>query len=110
MSKCICLSKFVAKILHDMIFSLIFFIVSIDGQYQFTLGTQESANLNTGFGSGSNPAISYSYGTKIVYVELVCSTDFPGNLEAMGEGQIETFFFRLTSKCACPNGCQSKLF
>jgi len=109
MSKCCCLSRFVTGIEEFIILYFVSCLVSLDGLFQFALGSQESARWDAG-SPGNNPTIGYSLGSKTVQVELVCSTDFPGNLDALGEDPPEFYKFSLTSKCCCPNGCQGKLF
>ncbi|CAF1391224.1 unnamed protein product [Adineta steineri] len=79
--------------------------VSKDRTLTFILAKQDSAEWDAGAGTGANPSIWYTLGTKRVSVELVCATDESNQLEVLGEGPINTYKFRLTNKCACWNGC-----
>ena len=78
-----------------------FYLVSVDGQYSFTIGTQDSAK----WAMGDPPTISYDAGDKHVTVELKCSDSGTSDLEALGEDPTNNYKLRLTSKCACWNGC-----
>ncbi|CAF0927207.1 unnamed protein product [Rotaria sp. Silwood1] len=78
--------------------------VSMDGQYSFSLGTQESASWNPG-GLGSGPSVTYSAGEKTVVVILECVTDGTNELEALGEPSINYYKLNLKNKCACWDGC-----
>ncbi len=76
--------------------------------FTFILGKQDSAKWDDGSRLGVAPSISYSFNTKIVYVELVCSSSEIEEFEALGEDPQETYTFRLTHKCACWNGCNGE--
>ena len=78
-----------------------FYLVSEDGLYSFSLGTQDSAKWAT----GDPPTISYDTGERHVTVELNCSDGGTSDLEALGEDPPTYYKLRLTSKCACWNGC-----
>jgi hypothetical protein len=80
----------------------------MDGQFTFVLGTQDSAKWDAQ-GVSDNHTISYSSGEKQVLVTLVCSKG-PTIVDALGEDPINNYKFRVTSKCACWNGCKGKLF
>jgi hypothetical protein len=41
---------------------------------------------------------------------MICNTDPSGSLEAIGESDQGNYKFKLSSKCACWNGCQGELF
>ncbi len=41
---------------------------------------------------------------------MICTTDPSSSLEALGEFGVGTYQFKLSSKCACWNGCQGELF
>ncbi len=86
----------------------LFGLVSMDGTLTFIIGTQNSVRWSDGAGLGQNPSVIYSADTKISVVELICSTDETNTLEALGEGPPEIYKFRLTTKCACWNGCKGK--
>ncbi len=86
----------------------LFGLVSVDGELAFIIGTQNSVQWSEGAGLGQNPSVSYSAGPKTSVVELICSTDETNTLEALGEGPPEIYKFRLTTKCACWNGCKGK--
>ena len=78
--------------------------MSLDGQYSFALGTQDSATWSPG-AIGGTPSVTYSSGGKIAYVNLICSKDGTEDMQALGENPINTYKLALTSKCACWNGC-----
>ena len=78
-----------------------FYLVSEDGLYSFSLGTQDSAKWAT----GDPPTISYDAGERHVTVQLKCSDGGTSDLEALGEDPPTYYKLRLTSKCACWNGC-----
>ncbi len=79
----------------------------MDGKSSFIIGTQESAQWNGGTNTTA-PTVSYTYLTKRVTVELICSTNGTNLLEAFGENPFNTFKFRLTHRCACWNQCRGK--
>jgi len=89
------------------LFYFVFYLVSLDGAFQFVLGTQESAVWNAGAGLGILPQVSYSIGNKKVVVLLQCPIAGEERFEALGEDPINNYKFRLTHKCACWNGCSS---
>lgn len=103
------MSRWVATIVDCITICFLSCLVSWDGKFQFALGTQDSAKWNPG-DAGSNPTVSYTDGSKLVRVELICSEDVRGDLIALGENPMNTYKFRLTSKCACWNGCRGELF
>ncbi len=41
---------------------------------------------------------------------MICEEDEPGSVQALGEVQPNNYQFRLSSKCACWNGCKGELF
>jgi hypothetical protein len=84
--------------------------VSNDGLYSFSIGKQENAVWSSDSGLGTIPSVTYSYNEKRVKVSLQCGTYADNRLEAIGEGPTNYYQFRLTHKCACWNGCQSKTF
>ncbi len=90
------------------LFYFLFYLVSLDGIFQFALGTQESAVWSAGAGLGNIPQVSYSSGEKQVIVLLQCPVAGEEQFEALGENPINTYKFRLTHKCACWNGCSSE--
>ncbi len=108
MYKCCCLSRLVSNIVDCIIFSFTFCLVSMDGQFTFVLGTQDSTRWNEN--PGTNPSISYSNAEKQVQMELVCSPDTADTLIALGEDPINTYKFQLIGKCSCWNGCSGELF
>jgi hypothetical protein len=83
-------------------------LVSMDGQFTFTLGSQDSAKWSEGADLDAYPSVSYSYGEKQDTVELVCSSDGINLFGALGENPINTYRFILRHKCACWNGCEGK--
>ncbi len=87
---------------------LCIFLVSKDKTLTFVLGRQDSAKWDAGAGPGTNPTISYSFDAKQALIELQCATDETNQLEAIGEGPINVYKFRLTNKCACWDGCKGK--
>jgi len=81
--------------------------VSFDAKFTFILGKQDSAKWDAGVGA-TNPMLSYSYKEKNVQIEMNCAQDkTTPELEALGEGPQNFYKFKLTSKCACYNGCKS---
>ena len=78
-----------------------FVLVSTDGQFIFTIGTQESAIWNSGTATKSNPTISYTYQDKHALVELLCAADDANQFDALGEIATNEFRFQLTHKKAC---------
>jgi hypothetical protein len=73
-------------------------LVSMDGLLTFVIGKQDTAKLNV---TGPNPTIIYTVDMKTTQVELVCSNGSTNNFEAFGQGPVETYKFRLTSKSSC---------
>jgi len=90
------------------LFYFVFYLVSLDGAFQFALGTQESAVWSVGAVVGIPPQISYSIGEKKVTVFLQCPIAGEEQFEALGEDPIDNYKFRLTHQCACWNGCSSE--
>lgn len=88
----------------NRLFYLVFDLVSLDGQFSFTIGTQDSAKWDEG-GLGGAPSISYTSGEKKVTVNLQCARDGTDEMEALGEPQTNNYKLRLTNKCACWDGC-----
>jgi hypothetical protein len=80
----------------------------VDGGDAYALGTQQSALWNPGAETGGVPSIVYIYGEKTVFVMLQCSTNGTEEFEVLGEDPMNVYVFRLTSKCACWNGCSSE--
>jgi hypothetical protein len=72
------------------------------------LGLHETARWNPGAGLGSNPTVTYTAGEKTVIVTLECKRSDPDEFEALGEEPINTYKFRLATKCSCWDGCGSK--
>jgi len=89
-------------------FTFYFYLVSLDGQFTFVLGTQESAQWSAGAGLGSLPQVSYSSAEKRVTVSLECKNDGPTEFEALGEDPINNYKFRLVDRCACWDKCAGK--
>jgi hypothetical protein len=87
------------------LFYFLFYLVSMDGQFTFILGTQGSAQWSPGSGLGIPPQVSYSSDQKQVFVSLICGNNESNVLEALGEDPENVYKFRLTHKCACWNGC-----
>ncbi len=90
------------------LFYFVFYLVSLDGQFTFTLGTQESASWDAGAGPGGTASVSYTSHEKRVTVELECRRSGPDEFEALGEDPINNYKFRLAHKCACWDECGSK--
>jgi len=106
--KCICLSRSVVRCAVIRFIDFVFDLVSMDGQFIYALGTQESAQWSEGDSSDVPPSVSYYHGEKHVIVDLVCSTNGTNRFEALGEDPINVYRFRLTDKCACWNRCEGK--
>jgi len=104
------LSRLVSNIVDCIIFCFTFCLVSLDGQFTFILGTQDSIKWDAGADPDVNPTISYSYELKKVQIELICVPDTPDSLTAVGEVSENNYQFQLTGKCACWNGCKGELF
>jgi len=80
-------------------------IVTEDMGHIASLGSQESAEWNTGDEPNIHPFISYSEGVRKVIVVIECSTTGEEKFEVIGETQINLYTFRLVHKCACWNAC-----
>ncbi len=85
-----------------------FYLVSNDGKFTASLGTQESAQWIPETDSDTSPSLSYSSGEKNVTVALRCGNDGSNEFQAFGENPVNNFKFRLTHKCACWDGCSSE--
>lgn len=89
-------------------------LASANGDLQYTLGKQDSAQWDAGAGSGSNPSLSFSYldpsGQKNVKIDLICNDNADGELVALGETPPGSGYydFQLLSKCSCWDGCKGE--
>ncbi|CAF1691191.1 unnamed protein product, partial [Adineta ricciae] len=81
---------------------------SINDQYQYVIGDQETATWNPGNGTSIDPSITYTHDDRTVVVQLRCSTSEKEEFQVFGEDPLKRYTCRLTHKCACWNGCASK--
>lgn len=88
--------------------TLFFFLANAEERAFYVLGYQETASWSPGNASGADPTVTYFAGQRKVIVILVCSTNGSEAFEVLGEDPAFTYTFRLTSKCACWNGCTGK--
>lgn len=82
-----------------------FFLANAEERAFYLLGRQESALWSPGNDNGADPTVTYSGDLRKAIVILVCSTNGSEEFEVVGEEPAYTYTFRLTSKCACWNGC-----
>lgn len=81
----------------------------MDGQFRFALATQDSTTWKLDDAPEPNPLITYSLGPKQVTVYLQCSDSTTPLFTAVGEVSTNAYVFRLSHKCACWNGCKSRV-
>jgi hypothetical protein len=114
MYKCCCLPRLVINIVYRSIWSLLSCLVEANGSDRHILARQDNVQWNTKPDTNDNPILSYSYQgdtrLNIVQIEMICTPDSPDSLEVLGEFDPGNYQFKLSSKCACWNGCQGKLF
>lgn len=90
-----------------LIFCRSFFLANAEERAFYLLDRQESALWSPGNDNGADPTVTYSGDLRKAIVILVCSTNGSEEFEVVGEEPAYTYTFRLTSKCACWNGCTS---
>ncbi len=114
MYKCCCLPRLVINIVYCSIWSFPSCLVEASGPDRHILAVQNNVQWDTKPGTTDNPTLSYTYqsdtGQKNVQIEMICTPDSPDSLEVLGEVGVGNYQFKLTSKCACWNGCPGKLF
>ncbi len=78
------------------------------------LGKQDSAHWDLQPPTNNNPVLKYQHvdvtGEKNVEIEMICNEDQADSVEAVGEIHAGLYRFKLSSKCACWNRCDSELF
>jgi len=80
------------------------FLVSSDGLYSFTLGTQSLAKWT--LESDSTPVLTYTFGSTTVAISMICSLNLQDEFEVLGEYPLNYYSMRLRSRCACWNECK----
>ncbi|CAF1656613.1 unnamed protein product, partial [Adineta ricciae] len=79
--------------------------MSINEQYQYNIGEQETATWSPGNGTNIDPSITYTHDDRTFVVQLRCSTSEKAEFQVFGEDPQTRYTGRLTHKCACWNGC-----
>ncbi|CAF3589833.1 unnamed protein product [Rotaria socialis] len=75
----------------------------------FILAKHDSAVWIPPIGFGGSATLTYTYQTKHVKISMQCTKDTEVNvLEIISESPQETYNMKLSSKCACFDGCKSK--
>ncbi|CAF3188455.1 unnamed protein product [Rotaria socialis] len=75
----------------------------------FILAKHDSAVWIPPIGFGGSATLTYTYQTKHVKISMQCTKDTEVNvLEIISESPQETYNMKLSSKCACFDGCKNK--
>ncbi len=78
------------------------------------LAKQDGASWELNHPTTPNPVLKYQYngdtGQKNIEIEMICDPNQDGSLEAVGEMGTGFYQFKLTSVCACWDGCKGELF
>lgn len=84
----------------------IVFLVSSDRQYSYLLAKQNSSKWT--IDSNSKPILTYTYGSKMVFITMICSDIAQDVLDVVGEDYENNHYsMHLQSPCACWGGCVS---
>lgn len=80
----------------------LFFLVTSDRQYSFTLAKQSSSTWSL---DSNNAVLTYTDGVKTVSITMICSSADQDEFEVLGEDFVNHYSMRLRSRCACWGGC-----
>jgi len=84
----------------------IVFLVSSDRQYSYLLAKQNSSKWT--IDSNTKPVLTYTYGSKMVFITMICSDIVQDVLDVLGEDYENNHYsMHLRSRCACWGGCVS---
>ncbi|CAF4700051.1 unnamed protein product [Rotaria socialis] len=76
----------------------------------FILAKHDSAVWIPPIGFGGSATLTYTYQTKHVKISMQCTKDTEVNvLEIISESPQETYNMKLSSKCACFDGCKKSI-